>query len=481
MKSMKPSRFLLGVVVALAACGAPRPPKLAAPLAYGPVAEAPDEAFRAKPPPPGPADTSPLFQAAASQLPNGMRVIVAPRIGLPVVSVRLVLARGSRDLPGKRMELLDMFGDALLRAHDADDAGFGADFGADGCSLYIRTLSRSLDWAVGRIGAMAVSPKLGEKEVEWLRNEQVDRWDSGSGPGNNLRSLLFERTDPYAPIDEEGQKAILATSLRDLAELHAQLFHPEHATLVVAGDVTMAEVDAAAKKHFGAWKGSRAPLGRATAPATPAGSGGRAALVNYRGILVHAQVVARAPALGEADAEAMMLLAEVLSQRKGRLHDEVRAGLGATYSFGGGVSFGRAASWLSVGGALELEKALPAMMAVVKAIRSARDQGIEESELTGARARFMTAQREGAGSAAGLSGMLADAVVLGVPFEELLARRERLAKLTAADLQRAARTWLSEERLRLVVLGPEKYIETGFEGLGIGPIEWRDWKGKVLK
>lgn len=203
--------------------------------------------------------------------------------------------------------------------------------------------------------------------------------------------------------------------------------------------------------------------------------------MNYRGILVHAQVVARAPALGEADADAMMLLAEVLSQRKGRLHDEVRSGLGATYSFGGGVSFGRAASWLSVGGALELEKALPAMMAVAKAIRSARDQGVEESELAGARARFMTAQRESAGSAAGVSGMLANAVVLGVPFEELLARRERMAKLTAADLQRAARTWLSEERLRLVVLGPEKYIETGFEGLGIGPIEWRDWKGKVLK
>ena len=69
----------------------------------------------------------------------------------------------------------------------------------------------------------------------------------------------------------------------------------------------------------------------------------------------------------------------------------------------------------------------------------------------------------------------------GLPADEILGRQERLARITSADVQRAARKWFAEDRLRLVLLGPEKYLLLGFEKIGVGPMEWRSWRGEPLR
>ena len=475
----------------LAACLAPKPPRITAPLSYAPLPPPPDEPFRITPPEMTPLELGPMFGMAKSRLPNGMEVILIERHGLPVLSARLVIQRGARDLPGRRPELLQLAMDALVREHrsspDASpDVRPDAGCGPDGCALSIDCLSGSMETAMRVLADLALRPRYSswhEARVrdEWKSWVSRKRGSAGSIVDNNARALLFVRNDSYAPIAEESVRAIDGATVAEVRQVHEQLFQPEHATLVVAGDVTLDALRAAAERAFGGWKTTRPPLTMtAAAPPIPAPTA-RTVLVDYPGELVHAYVVARAPAGNEPALEAVYLLATLLGTPQGRLQEQVRATLGAAYDLQLDMRRGRVGSWFRIGGAFEPAKALPAIAAVLQAIRKARDEGVSPADLEGARIRTIAALREDSGTSAGAVSMVASTLVGGAPATSVLTRQSQIAKITAADVQKVAQSWLAEPMLRVVVLGPKAHLVQPFGTLGLGPIEWRGRSGEPLQ
>lgn len=436
---MRPRAAILTMLVLAASCAgrAPPPPRIAAPLSYKPVPDPPEEAFRASPPPLPPLDTTPPAKLVRARLAGGLEIVHAERSGLPLFSVRLVIARGARDLPATRPELLSLGMLALAREHRFGGESAGASCDQDGCTLFAAGLSGSFEATVAALGEMAMRPRHGKAwQAPGFRRE-LDAWYEAPGGGvveTGIASLLFLPDDAYGPLRVGAELAIAESSVKVLTDAYERLFQPEHATLVVSGDIPMERVQLTAQKVFEAWAQSRPALPRRTDEPVPVSSGGRAVLIDRRGILVHGFLFARGPVPGDPDVDALTLLSAALGARKGRLHDEVRSGLGAAYAFSTLWVVGRARSWLAVGGPFELEKARPAMSAVAAAVRSARDNGLAEAEIHGARNRLVTSLREQMSTTRGVTALIASSLLQGLPADEILGRQERLARVTSAPL-----------------------------------------------
>jgi zinc protease len=80
-----------------------------------------------------------------------------------------------------------------------------------------------------------------------------------------------------------------------------------------------------------------------------------------------------------------------------------------------------------------------------------------------------------AGPLAGLNGF-------GLPLPTTPADTAAINKLTAADVQRAARKYIDPEHLTVVIVGDIATIRPGIEALDLGPVEVRDYNGnEVMK
>lgn len=485
------ARWLLLVLACLVACGASAR-RLVAPLSYAPAPPAPEEPFRAAPPRGGPLEVAPAAEPSKTWLNNGMEVLLLQRRGLPVLAAALVVSRGSRDLPGApRSELLAVGVDGLVREHQsgpgaATDVEPSAWCRADGCVISVTGLSGALERAIQTLADIAVAPRYPvaaepRLRAEWTGWMSALRDRTEGMVDNNARALLFGPDDPYAPVTREVADDLGGVSVLALRHLHERLFQPAHAALVVAGDVTPDALRAAAERAFGGWRATKPPLPMAAAtspiPERVAGT----VLVDSPSDLVHACLVGRAPAGNEPALDAMSLLGESLTAPMGRLHDEVRQDLGAGYDLHFALHTGRTGSWFLIGGAFEPSVALPAITAVVDAVRKVRVDGLSAADLEAARTRAMVRIREEMGTSAGAVSAMSAAILNGAPPAALLARQAHIAALTGDEVRRFAQVWLAEPMLRVVVVGPRDRLAQPFGTLGLGPMEWRGRSGERLR
>lgn len=482
-------RLALAAAAILAACTAFRAPRIAAPLSYGPVPTPPDEAFRATPPADGPLETAPTLRLQTSRLANGLEILLVERHDLPIFGARLVLSRGPRDI-ARRGELLSLAVNAVLREHESSNRAnpelrpaIACSF--DGCEAAVSGLTRSLPAALGVLSDLAIRPRFPASQLPlvqrgWRTIVDQDGGTAETAVTNNTVSLLFPPEDPYSHFGPEDQKFMDAVAMHDLSDAYMRLFQPEQTTLVVAGDVSMAHLRDLTQSAFGAWVQSLPRVAQSAVVPPYPGAKVRTVLVDQKGSLVHAFLVARGPIPADPTSDALAMLAKVLDSPKGALFDEVRSSMNATYDIEASIHVGRAGSWWAIGGAFELDKAPLAVQAVLAAVQRARDQGVSAPELEGARTRFIAELRSEMGTVSGVTSMLSDNLERGVLPSDVLVRPGRIAKLTSADLQKAAQKWLSDSALRLVVVGPKKAIEHRFDDLGIGTVEWRNRRGESL-
>jgi zinc protease len=475
-------KIVVGALALLVACSAPRP-RLTAPLSYAPRPAAPDEAFRQRPPATTPIDPSSSFAVETTELSNGVRVLFVPRHDLPIFSARLLVARGARDFPGLRGELLQLAMGALIRGDQAAALGAPtlhatARCDADRCELETYGERPALPSALKKLGVLARSSTYPADQMPWIRNEWAAALERHRPTADNLRSLLFPPQDAYARPTIADSKRIRNLTVEELGELHRLLYRPEHATLIVAGDATLEDVRVMAEKAFHDWQSSRPIPRNMTEPPRP-GASVRSVFVTIPSALVYAAVAARAPIADDPAADALSVLAASLGTPDGALEDEVRSHLGASYGVSASIQLGRQASTFKVEGAFEPDRSYVAVEAVLAAIRRARDVGLSQADFESARDRSIVAQREHAGTVRGATELLADAVSRGAPADSESTRIGRLRRLTRGDVQAAAKVWLSEDALRLVVAGPAEQIAP-LAALKIGDAEWRNLSGETV-
>ena len=232
------------------------------------------EATRAKPPAAGPAVSAKLPTPAERKLANGLRVIVASKRDLPLLSAELRVLSGSSSDPAGRAGIVSLAADVLTKGtktRSATDiarqieslgASLTAGAGADSSTVSLETLSSRAPEAFAIASDVVRNPLYAAEEVERQRQQTLDGLSvSLRQPGAVARfaiaRVLFG-AGPYGSV--ESPTSIAAIKRDDVAGFHAAQWRPDNAVLVISGDVSADDGFKLAEKFFGDWVKPATPL-----------------------------------------------------------------------------------------------------------------------------------------------------------------------------------------------------------------------------
>ncbi|MDX2093152.1 MAG: pitrilysin family protein [Kofleriaceae bacterium] len=256
-------------------------------VAFAPTMAAAQPAPAAPAKTPAPAPKAPISKNAIAKLPaietftlaNGLHVAVLPTDAAPVVAVQVWYRAGSKDEPRDRRGSAHMFEHMLFKgsthvrseAHAQFLNSLGGYVNAqtdEDATHYINSLPADyMDFAIQleaeRMRNLMFRKEMVDTEREVVKEEIRQQENSPVAKGF-LRFLEVAFTKhPYAWTAGGNLKDLDATTVDDLKKFYNAYYQPSNALLVVAGKVTVADVKASAEKWFG-------PIAKAAEPPRPA-------------------------------------------------------------------------------------------------------------------------------------------------------------------------------------------------------------------
>jgi predicted Zn-dependent peptidase len=500
-------RAPLALLLVLAACGGqpplppppPAPPPIIpppAPVASEAPRQTPDAPFRENPPEAHGSVTWSPPKIATWSLHDGVHVLLVERHDLPIVSVRVVTSAGAGDV-GLRPASVAFMGSLLEQGAGARTAlqisddlqslgvahGAGCDW--DACSAQIKALTSRLGPALDILADVVLRPTFPDAEIErsrqrWLGSIQQEKSSPGALEQNALAAAVFGRAHPYGHSLRGVPSDVEKLARRDLEQAYARLFAPASTSILVAGDVTEADLRSMLEARFGGWKGAAAP--RIPVPAAPASGkgGGKVVLVDAPGA-AQSQVFVAAEGAPFASPDRVPLAVMNLilgGMFSSRINLDLREDKAYTYGARSRFQARHGAGPFLAGGAMFGDDTAAAARELVAQVESIRSEPVTAGELADAKenARLALPSRfEGVDE---VTGALQDLVVYGLPLDEYDVRAARIDAVTAADVQRVARRWLHPEALRIVVTGDRGRVEKDLSALG--RVEIRDAYGDLV-
>jgi zinc protease len=235
-----------------------------------------------------PAGAFPARETAT--LSNGLKVVLARRDTIPVVNFSLIVDAGYA-ADGATPGLAQLTGNMMdegtktrssLQISD-ELARLGAQLAAgsnlDNTFVSLSALKDKLGPSLDLYADVILNPSFPAEDFERLRQstiaaikrEQV----TPNAMGNRLfPRLVFGKGHPYGvPFSGNGYEDVVKALTREqLIAFHGTWLRPNNSTLVVAGDVTLAELTPMLEQRFGKWAQGAAPkkvLGAVTLPPQP--------------------------------------------------------------------------------------------------------------------------------------------------------------------------------------------------------------------
>lgn len=484
------SRFAALALMAAGACAAPPAP---APAGPAPQPEPAAAAQGARPPEPLPARPIQFPAYTERQLPNGMSLLVVESHTLPLVSVEMYVRSGSGADPADRLGVASMVAAMLDKGTPTRTAvqisetleGVGGTFGAgadqDNLSLAINVLSDQMPLAFELLSDMMLRPTFPATELETVRGQQVAGLRAALGQPGTQAGRMFDRT-VYGAAHPYGRRSTVASvqsiTRDDLVAWHRRHFVPANALLVVAGDVTPAQAEEMARRHFGGWTGGAAPTDEF--PAAPARQAAEVLLIHRPGSVQSTIYVGHLGVGPESpDFYATQVLNMVLgASGDSRLERVLRGEHGWTYS-------ARSRYQRLLGGgdfraSTEVRTAVTdsALSELLVQLRRIRDQSVPQAELEQAKGYLVASFPNTMETSLQAASRLAGVRLLGLPPEHLTQYPQRVAAVTAADVQRVARQYLHPDQSAIVVVGDATKILESIRG--IAPVSVFDLEGNPV-
>ena len=495
----------LSLAVALAACGGNDAPPPVAPLpppvaSVAPPPAAPLDPLGTRPPLPPPPPFVPPVPVTYTR-PNGMTVWLLERHALPIVSVQVVVPAGAAVDPdgkgGLALATANMLDEgagtrgALDISRDVDRLGATLSTGAyaDYAFAAMTTLKKNLAPASAILGDVIVKPTF--SPVEWKRvhdlwlNELRARASEPDAVAGVVSLRQLYGNDPYGHPTNGTLKSAARVTLEDVKRFYGAAWRPDRATVVVAGDVTRAELDPLLDQVLGAWKAPKADatadakakadaVVKANAKADASMKTGRRVVVVDRADAPQSvlALVRDGVAADDADASALVRVNTALGGSfTSRLNQDLREEHGWSYGARSRFSFNKRKGLFSAQAAVHTEhtgEALKAMIADVEAVarEGLTDEEVEKTRLI-ARGELVDAFE----SVEAAARRLARNAGVGLPADHEAKAATALDRATKDDLRRLAAAHVDPKNAIIVIVGPRAKLQPQLEKMGITAVE----------
>ncbi|WP_353265280.1 pitrilysin family protein [Gemmatimonas sp.] len=431
------------------------------------------------------------------RLPNGLRLVVVEQRELPVVDAQLVINTGSvADPTGKdglatlTANMLDEGAgsrDALALAEEIAYLAIRLSTGAslEQSTVALHSTRSTLDSAMQLMADVVLRPTFPEKEFTRLRSERLTALlqEQDRGPAMADRAfaaIVYGESHPYGRSSAGVRSSVETMSRADVQSFWKSWYRPNNATLVLVGDVTVAEAVALATRAFGGWE-------RAVLPAVPAA---RVAAKNAT-TAIHivdkpkaAQSSFRLGGIGAARSTADYYPLMVMNTALGgsftsRLNNTLREVKGYTYGAGSSFSLRRDAGPFTARAEVVSAKTDSALIEFMKELNGIR-QPLPASELAKVKRYLQLGYADGFESTSDIASQIANLVPYNLPLSTLGAFNAGIGRVTSADVQRVAAKYVSPGALTIVIAGDRASIEPALKATKIAPVDVRDMFGRPV-
>ncbi len=438
-------------------------------------------------PPAAGASVAPRFPTAErGTLSNGMKVVVAHRAGLPLVGMSMVFDAGyAADQfakPGTASLAMNML-DEGTRTRNAlqisDDlanlgASIGTGSGLDSSVVTLNALKPNLSASLDLYADVILNPSFPTADFERLKRLQIAaiQREKVSPFGAALRvlpGLVYGQGHAYSlPYSGSGDEAsVAALTLGDMSQFHRTWFHPNNATLVVVGDVTLAELTPMLEAKFARWQPGQVPqknLAPVTPPTKPI-----IYLIDKPGA---AQTVIAgsmaSPGRGDPDDIAIEAMNTALGGAfTSRLNMNLREDKHWSYGAGSFRRDSRGPAMFIAYAPVQTDKTKESFAEIQRELREViAGRPLTAQELAFAQNSLTLALPGSWETNQAVQGSLLDQVLYNLPADYFDTYAGRVRALQAADLNRAAGRIVKPDSLVWVVVGDRAKIEAGMRSFG---------------
>jgi zinc protease len=433
-------------------------------------------------PPLGEPRPQPVPAASETTLPNGLRLVVVPRPGVPLIELRLRVpfAPSTARSAGVHTARAAVLSGAVLlgtAAHDQtglaqllQSHGAEMEVSADSDRLLFGTtlLPGGLRPVLGVLAELLTAATYPADGVEGERDRLAERITIAlSQPAVLARTALSARRyagHPYA-ISLPDPALVSGVTGPALRKLHRERVLPTGSTLVLVGDLDPAAAADAVADALEGWTGTG--VARESAPA-PSLHGPVLELVDRPGaVQSNIRLGGPAPTRTDPDLPAVRLAAMIYGGYfSSRLVENIRERRGYSYSPRSSVEHLAAASSFLVEADVATEVTGPALMETVYELGRMALTPVTEAELDAARRYVLGSMALSTATHAGLASTLSALVGAGLPAGWLAEHQQALEAVTVDQVQEVSHRYLAPGALTAVVVGDAAEVEPQLAALG---------------
>jgi len=391
------------------------------------------------------------------RLPNGLRVLTLPDPGIDTITVHVMYMVGSRHESYGEKGMAHLLEHLLFKGSprhpDIKDeltrrgARWNGTTSSDRTN-YFETFGATddnLDWALSLEADRMVNARVSRQDLDSEMTVVRNEFESGE---NSPGAVLFQRMQQLAfPWHNYGNAIIGNRSdieqvpIDRLQAFYRTWYQPDNALLIVAGRFEEKRALELVAKHFGA-----IPRPQRALPALytrdPTQDGERNVTLRRAGDNQLVMALYRAPAGSHADYPALDVLVQTLGDApSGRLH-RMLVQKGLSSSAWASERALHDPGFLSFGATLDKSAPLaPAREALLEAVEGSVRDGLQAAEVERARTRLLNDFEKTQLETASLVRALSEFQAIG-DWRLYFLYRERLRKVTLADVQRVAAQYL---------------------------------------
>jgi predicted Zn-dependent peptidase len=412
-----------------------------------------------------------LPRAEEASLPNGLRVILLRNTKVPTFNMQMVVLSGGlsdkADYRGLASSTAALLREGTTKRSSKDIAeqtdALGATlFAGSGLSAMTSTVSvaglvENLDPSLELFADVVRNPTFPQTEVDKYKTRTLAALQSQRAIPQFLAAEQFQRaiygTSHPASLVSTPPESIKRLTSKDLADFHATYYRPNNAILAIVGDVTLKEIMPKIQKAFGDWQKADVPA--FTVPPAPAQAESRILLIDRPGSV---QTVLQLGTLGiertSPDYFAVLLADRVLGGGpSGRLFLNLREDKGYTYgaysNFGGSRFKG---TWIS-SSEVRTDVTEGAMKEFMFELNRLRDEKVPADELENAKRAIVGSFALSLEQPQSLLQNIITQKLYNLPVDYWDTYPQKVAAITADDVQRVAQKYIDLGHLQVVAVG----------------------------
>jgi zinc protease len=444
---------------------------------------------------PAPTDVDTKFPTFTTQtLSNGLQLIVAPRPGVPVVNVLLLVGAGYAADPRGKAGLASLTADMLDEGTKTSDAltisdrlqrlgatlstGATLDLNSVGMTALRENLAPSLELLADvALHPAFASGDFARKQKEQLVGIQQEKVEPNTMALRVMPRLLYGAEHAYGtPFTGAGtEQTVESLTPQDLAAFHQTWFKPNNASLIVVGATTADDIRPVVEQAFRNWARGEVPT-KNVAPVPPR-QRADVYLIDRPGSDQSVIVVGRlVPPRNSPDEIAVGVLNNVLGgQFVSRINMNLREDKHWSYGARTRVVDAVGQRPFIVVAPVQTDKTKESVQEVVKELRGIiGDRPVTPEELAEAQASITLALPGRWETNAAVAGSIGEIVSFGLKHDYFDQYAEAIRALQLADVQKAATSYVEPDRVVWVIVGDREKIEPGLRSLGMGDIQLID-------